>query len=84
MGAKYLIQAGSFWQAVDYARNHNLTRPEWLYLDRPRKARGLRGSGVKIIRTGTYWRNELEREIRKVIISQGLECAELEDGHEIL
>ncbi len=74
---KYLIQAGSFRQAVDYACSHNLTRPEWVYLDCPRKARGLRNSGIKVIKTGTYWKNKLEREICKVISSQELEYVKL-------
>jgi len=72
---RFLIQAGTLQQAIDYAKANNLSPTEWSYLDRPEQARGLRGSGLKVIKTGTYWQNKFESEIDDVVLSQELEYA---------
>lgn len=72
---RFLIQSGTFQQAIDYAMENNLAPTEWVYLNRPEKARGLRGIGLKVIKTGTYWENRFEREIDSVVLGQELEYA---------
>jgi hypothetical protein len=59
----FLIHAGSFVQAAEYARRNNLPPNKWTYLDGPEKMMGLQGSDVVVVKTGTYWDHRFAREI---------------------
>ena len=72
---RYFIQAGTFVQAANYARNHNLPPNKWTYLDRPDKLRGHLCSSVLVVKTGTYWEHEFAREIDELIV---ITCVESE------
>jgi len=75
LAKRYLIQSGTYKQAEHYAKNNALYPNEWSYLNRPEQARGLRGSGIEVVKTGTYWQNEFTAEIDDVVHSQELDYA---------
>ena len=72
IGNKYLIQAGNIKQARNYADKNSIAFSDWQYLCRPSQARGLRGTNIKVVRTGTYWKHPEAEEIEYILKSQDI------------
>ena len=65
---RFLIRAGTFHQAANYALANNISPNQWTYLDNPEKLHGLQASKVEVIQTGTYWEHRFAREIDELIV----------------
>ena len=71
----YLIQASTKNEAVAVAKENGLAPFDWAYLRSVDQVRGLRGSGVKVIKVGPYWLGNprVAEEIDHAILSQELQ-----------
>lgn len=76
-----LLFAGNLAQAKKYVKIHQLSPDEWRYLNNPSSVRGLRGSGVTVVKIGNWYTRQYQHEILQEIALQELTVIDEEFQH---